>query len=446
MHKRLNFAHILTPHGIESDRALVVDEAGIIAAIEPGGSGTDGFMALPGMPDAHSHVFQRALSGFGEAAVGADSFWSWRENMYRLSGMLTPEDMYAVARMGFAEMLAAGFTSVAEFHYLHHHVDVTRGPEMALAVIEAARDVGIGLTLLPVYYRTAGFDGTPAGHAQRRFVHETPEAFKRLLEVLAPRARLGVAPHSLRAVPAAEIAPLLAELAPVLGEEFPIHIHISEQPAEVEACLARHGVTPIQWLAEHVDLGPRWNLVHATHATRHERDLVRAAGGRVVLCPLTEAYLGDGLFAADEWAAAGGQFAIGSDSNCRIDAVEELRCLEFGQRLRTRQRARLADARGLGAPLWSAAARGGAAALGQALGSIEIGRRADLVVLEADASPWLGQPPEQIPDALLVGGSRADLAAVYVAGQRVAEHGVTKDHADIRTGFGAVVRRLAAKE
>lgn len=446
MHRRLNFGHILTPQGIESDRSLVVDEAGTIVAIEPGQGGADGSLALPGMPNAHSHVFQRALSGFGEAAAGTDSFWSWRENMYRLSAMLTPDDMYAVARMGFAEMLAAGFTSVAEFHYLHHRPDATRGPEMGHAVIEAARSVGIGLTLLPVYYRTAGFDGTPAGHAQRRFVHETPDAFKRLLEALAPSCRLGIAPHSLRAVPTEELEPLLAELGSVLGEDFPIHIHISEQPAEVEACVQRHGTTPIELLAASVKLGPRWNLVHATHATERERGLMLEAGARVVLCPLTEAYLGDGLFPADEWAGQGGRFAIGSDSNCRIDAVEELRCLEFGQRLRTGQRARLANTTGLGIPLWSAAARGGAAALAQPVGAIEVGSRADLVVLESAASPWVGQPPRQIPDALLVGGSRHDLAAVYVGGERVVEHGRVKDMADIRAAFGALVRRLTEME
>ncbi|MDE2273996.1 MAG: formimidoylglutamate deiminase [Gammaproteobacteria bacterium] len=440
MPTRLSFNYLLTPDGLRADQTLVVDSDGIIEAIESGGKGAHGFFAVPGMPNAHSHAFQRALSGFGERARGQDSFWSWREAMYRLAARITPEDLLVIARQAFREMLRAGFTSVAEFHYLHHLSDGRSGPQMAQAVIEAARAAGIHLVLLPVFYQQGGFN-TPPAECQRRFVHASIEDYCRLLQELRG-VPLGIAPHSLRAVALQTLAQLLVQADAAIGSRRPIHIHISEQRREVEECQAAFGRTPIDLLAHTVQLDARWNLVHATHASAAERAHIVQRGATVVLCPLTEAGLGDGLFAAEEYACAGGRFAIGSDSNCRIDAVEELRLLEYGQRLRREQRARLANADGLGAVLWQQACRAGARALGEPLGELAPGKRADLVVLDEQAAPWLGHGPDTLLDALIVGGSRADLAAVYVGGRRAVDHGASAgEDADARE-FAATVARL----
>lgn len=440
MPTRLSFKYLLTPDGLRADQTLVVGGNGIIEAIESGGLGNHGFFALPGMPNAHSHAFQRALSGFGERAGGQDSFWSWREAMYRLAGRITPQDLLVIARQAFREMLRAGFTSVAEFHYLHQLPGGRYGLEMAQAVIEAARAAGMHLVLLPVFYQQGGFNTLPA-ERQRRFVHASIEDYCRLLQELRS-VPLGIAPHSLRAVPPQSLAPLLAQADAAIGARRPIHIHISEQRREVEECQAAFDATPVELLARSVNLDARWNLVHATHASAAERALIVQRGATVVLCPLTEAGLGDGLFAVEEYVRAGGRFAIGSDSNGRIDAVEELRLLEYGQRLRREQRARLADAGGLGAVLWQQAGRGGALALGEPLGELAVGKRADLVVLDEHTAPWLGHGPDTLLDALLVGGSRADLAAVYVGGKRIVDHGAIAGDESGTREFAATVARL----
>lgn len=443
MQLRLTFKYVLTPDGLRRDQTLVVSSSGLIEAFEPAQGAADGFMALPGMPNAHSHTFQRALSGFGERAQGADSFWSWREVMYKLANRITPEDLFVIAREAFLDMLRGGFTSVAEFHYLHHLPDGRPGPEMARALMRAAEAAGIHLLLLPVFYQTGGF-AAPAKPEQRHFVHASIEDYCRLVRELHG-VKLGIAPHSLRAVPVETLARLVSETQSLPGgSHWPIHIHISEQRREVEECRAAFGATPVELLARTVELNRRWNLVHATHATEAERALILKSDATVTLCPITEAYLGDGLFAADEFARAGGRFAIGSDSNCRIDAVEELRLLEYGQRLRREQRARLATAQGLGAGLWQRAAAGGAAALAEPVGALAPGQRADIVVLDEQAAPWLGHGPDTMLDALIIGGSRQDIAQVYVGGKLKVDHGEIHGAEPSRREFAAVVRRLHA--
>lgn len=441
MNGTLSFEAVLTPEGIERDREIAFDDAGTITGISEGAPPWDGFLALPGMPNAHSHAFQRALAGRGEIARGDDSFWTWREEMYRLANAVRPEQAYAIARMAFVEMLAAGFTHLAEFHYLLHGPDGARGTEMTEAVVAAAADVGLPLTLLPVYYRTAGFDGAPVSPQQRRFAHDSVDDFLATVERLG-EAVGGIAPHSLRAVPAQDFGPLLEGAATLPGGDGPLHIHVSEQTAEVDECLARHGRTPIRYLFDHVDPGPRWHLVHATHASPEERRAIRDAGVTVILCPLTEAYLGDGLFEAREHRAAAGTLAIGTDSNVRISAIEELRMLEYGQRLRDRLRARLGDDGGVGAPLWAAMAAGGARAAGRDIGRIATGARADFVILRRDSGPLAGHDPETALDAWLVGGDSTDIAAVYVAGRRVVDHGSTPREDEIRAAFARTVREL----
>jgi formiminoglutamate deiminase len=434
MSDALRFRHILTARGIERHRCLRLDADGGIAAIEPiaaeAGIRYDGWLALPGMPNAHSHAFQRALAGQGEAtrgdvAGGGDSFWSWRQAMYGVAANISPDDLHAIAARAYADMLRGGYTSVAEFHYLHHLPDGTHSPAMAEALIAAAADVGIRLVLLPVYYRRGGFDRA-ATPAQRRFVHAGVDEYLTLLSDLTGVA-LGIAPHSLRAVPPEELAPLETAAVAVLGEDFPRHIHIAEQPAEVEACQGALGATPIDVLADAVALSERWQLIHATHATEAELDRVIAAGAGVVLCPLTEAYLGDGIFPARRFVARGGQLSIGSDSNVRLDAVEELRLLEYGQRLAAGRRACLADETGLGASLWRRCAAGGARALRQPVGSLAVGASADIVALDPAHPALAGLPPERALDALVTGGDGGCVADVWVGGRRRVSGGALAD-------------------
>ena len=447
MNRTLTFRAILGPRGIERDRSIDIAADGTIQAIRAGHAPYDGFLAVPGMPNAHSHIFQRALAGFGEEARGGDSFWSWREAMYRLAGSITPEQMYAVARHGYARMLRGGFTHVAEFHYLHHGPGGARGRETTAAVLGAAADVGLPLSLLPVYYRTSGFDGAKVLPEQRRFAHASVDDFLATVQGLGA-AVAGLAPHSLRAVPPGDLTDLVSGADALLGPESPLHIHISEQEAEVEECLATRGRTPIDLLADTVDLGPRWNLVHATHATPSERALLRAAGAGIVLCPITEAHLGDGIFPAREHFLAGGGAAIGTDANVRLSAIEEARQLEYGQRLRDRRRARLATEAGAGAKLWSWLARGGGEAVAgsraaaSAVGRIAPGCRADLVVLRGDAPNMLGHGLKTFLDAWLVAGDERDIDAVYVAGERLVERGSVAGEAEIETGFAEAMRTL----
>ena len=449
MSTTLTFHAILGPRGLERDRSIDIAGDGTIRAIRAGRAPYHGFLAIPGMPNAHSHIFQRALAGFGEEARGGDSFWSWRKAMYRLAGSITPEQLFAVARHGYARMLRAGFTHVAEFHYLHHGPAGGRGRETTDAVLAAAADVGLPISLLPVYYRTAGFGGEEILPEQRRFAHASVSDFLSTVEGLGA-ATAGIAPHSLRAVPPADLEELVSGADALLGAESPIHIHISEQEREVEECRARLGRTPIDLLGDTIELGPRWSLVHATHATAAERARLRGSGARVVLCPLTEAHLGDGIFAAREHFLGAGAAAIGTDANVRPSAIEEARQLEYGQRLRDRRRARLAAAEGAGATIWSWLARGGAEAVsgsragGSRPGRIEPGYRADLVVLGRDTPHTLGHGLETIMDAWLVAGDDRDIEAVYVAGERLVERGSFAREAEIEAGFAEAMRALRA--
>lgn len=414
--RTLRFEHLLTPEGFRR-AAIEVDDKGRIVAVEPiaDDSAVDGWIALPGMVNAHSHAFQRAMAGLAERGGAERSFWGWREVMYRIAQRMTPEQQYAVARGAFAEMLAAGYTTVGEFHYLHHGVDGAPGTDMARAVIDAAADAGIRLALLPVCYLHGGF-GAAALPEQARFVHESVDAFIAYAAELGPAVR-GIAPHSLRAVDIDTLPVLVGEARRRLGDDIVVHIHVAEQRREVEDCVAATGKRPVQLLCEHAAPDRRWALVHATHADASERAAMLGAGVTAVLCPLTEAHLGDGLFAAAEFAFAGGHIAIGSDCNARIDAIEELRLLEYGQRLAHERRPVLGTEEGTGAVLWAAAARAGARALGLDAGEIAPGRFADLVVLAREA-PLDGLEANRALDAWLVGGSRDNVASCYVGGER----------------------------
>lgn len=407
MIQSLHFAEALLPGGWARDVRLAVAADGTIARIETGLPPAVGAschaVALPGLPNLHSHAFQRGMAGLTERrGPSADSFWTWRDMMYRFVDRLAPDDLAAIAAMAFAEMLESGFTRVGEFHYLHNDPAGApyAGAAMAEALVAAAQQTGLALTLLPVFYAHGGFGGQPHSLGQRRFITRLDQ-FAKLREAGAaalrnlPDAVLGLAPHSLRAVTPDELT-ALAQMA----ETGPIHIHIAEQLPEVDACIAWSGQRPVEWLLGHAPVGPNWCLVHATHMTCAEAQALAASAAVAGLCPITEANLGDGLFAAPDYLAAGGRFGIGSDSNVLIDAAEELRWLEYGQRLAHKSRNIFApgpDA-STGAALFGGALAGGAQALGAAMGLAE-GQPADFVTLdpahpalaEASGDHWLEQ-------------------------------------------------------
>ncbi|MGB6145438.1 MAG: formimidoylglutamate deiminase, partial [Rhodanobacter sp.] len=325
----------------QRDASFAVDAGGALVDASDGIE-TIGQWVLPGMPNLHSHAFQRAMAGLAERRGRADdSFWSWREAMYGFAAVIDPESLQAIAAQIYVEMLKAGYTRVCEFHYLHHRPDGTpyaQAEAMSLALVEAAREAGIGLTLLPVLYMSGGFDGRALGERQRRFGHDV-DGYLRLLDTLQAHAdrdlRVGTALHSLRAVPEAALREVLADSRVRRG---PIHIHIAEQIGEVQDCLAIRGARPVEWLFDHAEVDARWCLVHATHLTEAETARIAASGAVAGLCPTTEANLGDGLFPLAAYLDAGGTFGIGSDSHISISPVEELRWLEYGQRLLTRRR------------------------------------------------------------------------------------------------------------
>ena len=388
---------------------------------------------VPGLPNLHSHAFQRAMAGLTETRSppdtkgGGDSFWTWRELLYRFVDRLGPDEVQAVAALAYMEMLETGSTRVGEFHYLHHDKDgspYADPAEMAARIAAAAEETGIGLTLLPVFYAHAGFGGVPPGEGQRRFVHDV-EGYGRLIE--ASRAAVsgltdavvGIAPHSLRAVTGEELTAIL----PLAGAG-PIHIHIAEQTQEVEDCLAATGARPVRWLMNNAPVDKRWCLVHATHLNAMETERLAKSGAVAGLCPITEANLGDGVFPAHDYLAAGGAFGIGSDSNVLIDAAEELRTLEYAQRLTRRARNVLAKAPGgsTGGALFRAAVSGGAQALG-AVGGLRRGRPADFVTLDRAHPAMIGRDGDALLDSWVFAGRHGAIDGVWRGGRQVVSGG-----------------------
>lgn len=426
---------------------------GLIAAIEAGVAATPGderhAIGLPGLPNLHSHAFQRGMAGLAEVAgPAADSFWTWRDIMYRFVGRIDPTALRALAALAYVEMLEGGFTRVGEFHYLHHDpagAGYADPAEMAAAIAAAAEESGIALTLLPVFYAHSGFGGASPGEAQRRFITD-PAGFGRLVE--ASRATVatladavvGIAPHSLRAATLDE----LREILP-LAAGGPVHIHVAEQEKEVADCLAWSGRRPVEWLFEHLPVGREWCLVHATHMTEAETDRLAASGAVAGLCPITEANLGDGLFPATRFAMAGGSFGIGSDSNVLIDATEELRLLEYGQRLAARGRNLVAggEGRSTGAVLYRAALAGGARALGAPAGLAE-GAPADIVSLRADHPSLVGRGGDALIDALVFAAGRPAIDCVWRRGARLVSAGRHRDRDAVAQRYSATLKQLLA--
>jgi formimidoylglutamate deiminase len=404
---------------------------------------------LPGLVNAHSHAFQRAIAGLTErAAAGQDDFWRWRDRMYSAALRITPEQLEAVAALLYAELLQAGYTQVCEFHYLHNNSDgkpYADPLEMSLALVRAAQRTGMGLTLLPTLYMRAGFNATGLREDQRRFA-STPDSVLRLAEgalaVGDARITAGLALHSLRAVDAAALQQVAAA-AQTRG--MAIHIHIAEQTQEVNDCIAATGQRPVEWLLSHAALDARWNLVHATQATAAELQGVYRSGASIVICPSTEANLGDGVFDLPAYAAAGGHWSIGSDSHVTRSWQEELRLLEYSQRLTLRQRN--IAARVLGGPssadeLFSKALAGGSAATSLPLGGLAVGQRADFAVLDSTSAALLGVPADHVLDAMVFSSPDARLSEVFVAGRRVVSGGQTPEWPRLAADFSQAMTAL----
>lgn len=407
-----------------------------------------GRFVLPGMPNLHSHAFQRAMAGLAERQTNlADSFWTWRETMYAFAGSLGPDDLRAIAAQAYVEMLKAGYTHVCEFHYLHHRSDgkpYADPAAMSLALIEAAREAGIGLTLLPVLYMSGGFGGRALSERQRRFGFDADgylHLVERLRKMENSTLRVGIALHSLRAVPPDALRAVVA--SPLA--DGPLHIHIAEQIGEVQDCLNMLGARPVEWLLDNVPVDARWCLVHATHMTDDETLGVAHSGAVVGLCPTTEANLGDGLFPLRAYRLAGGALGIGSDSQISISPVEELRWLEYGQRLSTRHRniAVSESSASVGENLWGDALYGGAQASGTVIGSIEDGARADLIVLDDAAALMAARGAASALDTLVFAGNSNLVRHVMVGGTWVVRDGRHRDEERIAARYRQVVEGLA---
>lgn len=434
---KLWFESALLPGGW-ARRVRVTGRDGIIGSIEaevaPLEDDERHAVGVPGLPNLHSHAFQRAIAGLTERrGPGADSFWTWRELMYRFVERLDPQQLEAITALAFAEMLEAGFTRVGEFHYLHQDksgVPFAEPGELAGRVVAAAADTGIALTLLPTFYAHGGFGGSEPSARQLRFVTDL-DRFTRIVEssrkavAALPDGAVGVAPHSLRAVTPQELAAVVA-----LAAGGPIHIHVAEQVREVEECLAWCGRRPIEQLLELTAVDESWCLVHATHATPAELERIAAAGAVVGLCPMTEASLGDGVFAAPEFRALGGRLGIGTDSNVLLDAAAELRSLEYSQRLTRRMRNVLADDadHSTGRSLFEAALAGGSRALAaapptRAAPGLAPNASLDLVSFDAGHPALIERHEDEVLDSWIFAGGRDVIDCVWRAGQKVVSGG-----------------------
>lgn len=450
---RLHFASALLPSGWANDVQVVIT-AGAIAEVTPNvalvaGDERHG-IALPGLASLHSHAFQRGMAGLAELrGDSTDTFWTWRETMYRFALSMTPEDVTAVATLLYVEMLEQGFTRVGEFHYLHHDRDGSHYAdlgEMAARIAQAAEASSIGLTLLPSFYAHGSFGGAAPHDGQRRFIC-TVDQFAALLAAsrkaiaALPGANIGIAPHSLRAVTPDELTAIIP-----LADGGPVHIHAAEQVKEVEDCLAWSGRRPVQWLLEHAPVDQRWCLIHATHTTDEEVRAFAKTGAVAGLCPITEASLGDGIFPAREFVDAGGAFGVGTDSNVLVGVADELRQLEYGQRLKHRQRNVLSGGAGrsTGRTLFDHALAGGSRALAQAAVGLAPGARADIVTLDTAHPSLAGRQGDAAIDGWIFAAGSGAIDCVWAGGHKVVESGRHRLRQTAREHFNAAVRRLVA--
>lgn len=447
---------ILLASGWASKQTLTIEQ-GVITGISSGfveGAERAQGVVIPGMVNCHSHAFQRAFAGFSEqGSEGKDSFWTWRNIMYKFLEQLSAEDAQVIASQLYIEMQKMGYTRVAEFHYLHHDIDgenYSSLSTMAQAIFAAAEQSGIGLTLLPVLYRFSGFGAQQPNNGQKRFINSV-EQFNHLVsecfDVASSQtnSNVGIAPHSLRAV---DKSSLLAAVTHVrsLDPQAPIHIHIAEQQKEVDDCLEHYGQRPVQWLLNNADLDKHWCLIHATHIDEQERKGIIASQAIAGICPTTEANLGDGIFPTDEFLNDNGTFAIGSDSHISVNPIEELRWLEYAQRLSKQQRALLATAeqKSVGLNLWQQAALGGAQSTNSNTGELAIGKQADLVVLDDSQLRLFAHDDEHLLDSVIFASQQNPVQNVMVNGQwtiRDGKHALEQSCAD---KFASLLSKLSA--
>ncbi|WP_429911647.1 formimidoylglutamate deiminase [Glycocaulis sp.] len=434
----------------------VVLEGGRITSIETGASPQSGDyrtgMLLPAPANLHSHAFQRAMAGLTErrGADPSDNFWTWRKAMYAFLDALTPDDVEAIAAFVQMEMLEAGYATNVEFHYLHHGPDgaaYANLGEMSQRIAAAASQTGVGLTLLPVLYQQGGCDGRPLGAGQIRFGNDISR-FERLVasasEALKPLpadTRLGISAHSLRAVSREGLAACIA-----MKPSAPLHMHLAEQTGEVDEVLEAYGARPTEWLLANAEVDARWCLIHCTQMTDEETRALARTGTVAGLCPITESNLGDGIFNGTTWLEAGGRFGVGSDSNVRISLSEELRQLEYSQRLRDRSRAALATReKSAGRVLLEGVARGGAQAAGREAGVIAAGRLADLVALDTGHITLEGRSGDLTIDSWVFAGDDAMVSDVWAAGRHQVREGRHIDHDAITERYRATIRRLGTR-
>ena len=444
------FNSALLPSGWARDVRIVIAD-GVISDVQTGKSAQPDderhAVAIPGLSNVHSHAFQRGMAGLAEhRGANDDDFWSWREVMYRFLDHLDPDDVEAISAMAYVEMLETGYTRVGEFHYLHNDAKGARysaPAEMAGRIVAAAETSGIGLTLLPVFYAHSDFGGAPPNHGQRRFINDL-DSFAQLLDacegLISLDSTLGIAPHSLRAVTTEELGALVD-----MRKDGPIHIHAAEQVKEVAASLAFSGARPVEWLIENAGVDKRWCLIHATHLTESETDALAASGAVAGLCPVTEANLGDGIFPASRFLEAGGLIATGTDSNVLIDPAQELRMLEYSQRLSHRGRNLLAGDLhpSVGRRLFDAALSGGAQALGTQQG-IAAGMPADIVTLKADHPALPGRRDDLILDSWIFAARTSCIDCVWRGGQKLVVDGRHMKFETVYANYQRVLGRILA--
>lgn len=410
-------------------------------------------IVIPGMINCHSHAFQRAFAGFSEIKLsGEDSFWSWREVMYSFLKKLTIVDVGIIAKQLYIEMLKSGYTRVAEFHYLHfdkHEEDnQNSAPVMAEVIFKAAEQAGIGLTFLPVLYQYSGFGQKAPTEEQNRFIHSIEEFNQLVTQCFKytqkyENTNLGIAPHSLRAVDKKSLLSAVKHVRS-LDQIAPIHIHIAEQQQEVDDCVSFYGKRPVQWLTDNVELDKYWCLIHATHVNETEQQAIIKQEAVVGICPTTEANLGDGVFPTLEFIEKGGSFAIGSDSHISVNPTEELRWLEYAQRLTKQRRALLAsnNQSSIGSFIWEKALQGGMQATTSNVGELAIGKQADFLVLNKEVLATFASTDQYILDSLIFASQRNMINDVMVSGKWVIRNGMHREEKKSLKNFSSLLATI----